>query len=580
MATVLPVSFGVKEPASRRRQLSVLDLYAPKWRAARRRMVESGGPVRVLVLGLVGSLFWAIVFTLIYRLVDYFRETPGIGELLALKLLGMVMLAFLPILLLSNVITALSSFFLARDLELLTAAPVDGVRFYGARLLETAIHSSWMIVLVMVPVLSAYAVSFGAGPLFFVVAPVALISFLVIPAVIGTAVTQVLVNVFPARRARDLLALVALLAAAGLVVLFRFARPEQLARPEGFRNLVDFVSTLETPQSVWLPSDWAAEAVLAPLFPAGQADFFPLLLLASTAAAMIVFGAIAHERLFRAGYSRAQDSGADVASRRDRHLLGRMLSRFSPPVRTLIVKDVRTFFRDTTQWSQLLLLAVLVVVYVYNIKVLPLFSGEDVGFFLTNVVVFLNIGLAGFVIAAIAARFVFPSVSLEGRTLWLLKSSPLKLSSLVWTKFWVGVIPLVVLAVAITLGTNVILRVTGFVAVLAVVTIIVVTFAISALALGFGAMFPKFNTENAADIPTGFGGLLFMMASTAYLGIVVLLEAWPVYAVLLARLRGQTLGLAEWGPLALGLGLALGLSALMIVMPLRMAARRIDGLDV
>jgi ABC-2 type transport system permease protein len=257
-----------------------------------------------------------------------------------------------------------------------------------------------------------------------------------------------------------------------------------------------------------------------------------------------------------------------------------MLSRFSPPVRTLIVKDVRTFFRDTTQWSQLLLLAVLVVVYVYNIKVLPLFSGEDVGFFLTNVVVFLNIGLAGFVIAAIAARFVFPSVSLEGRTLWLLKSSPLKLSSLVWTKFWVGVIPLVVLAVAITLGTNVILRVTGFVAVLAVVTIIVVTFAISALALGFGAMFPKFNTENAADIPTGFGGLLFMMASTAYLGIVVLLEAWPVYAVLLARLRGQTLGLAELGPLALGLGLALGLSALMIVMPLRMAARRIDGLDV
>jgi ABC-2 type transport system permease protein len=150
----------------------------------------------------------------------------------------------------------------------------------------------------------------------------------------------------------------------------------------------------------------------------------------------------------------------------------------------------------------------------------------------------------------------------------------------VWTKFWVGVIPLVILAVAITLGTNVILRVTGFVAVLAVVTIVVVTFAISALALGFGAMFPKFNTENAADIPTGFGGLLFMMASTAYLGVVVLLEAWPVYAVLLARLRGQTLGLVQYAPLIAGLGLALLISALVTIIPLRIAARRIDALDI
>lgn len=562
-----------------RRQLSILDLYGPKWRAARRRMAEAGGPVRGLVLAVVGALFWAVVFTLIYRLVDYFRETPGIGELLALKLLGMVMLAFLPILLLSNVITALSSFFLAKDLELLAAAPIDGVRFYCARLLETAIHSSWMIALVMVPVLSAYAVSFGATPLFFLTAPITLVCYLVIPAVLGTALTQVLVNVFPARRARDLLALVAILAAAGIVVMFRFARPEQLARPEGFRNLVDFVATLQTPQSVWLPSEWAAEALLAPLFPVENADFFPLLLLASTAAAAIVMGAFLHERLFLAGYSRAQDGAGDVNGVDRRRILERIVAPLSPQTRTLIVKDVRTFFRDTTQWSQLVLLAVLIVVYVYNIKVLPLFSGEDVGFFLTNVVVFLNIGLAGFVIAAIAARFVFPSVSLEGRTLWLLKSSPLRLSSLVWTKFWVGVVPLVVLAVAITLGTNVILRVTGFVAVLSVITIIVVTFALSALALGFGAMFPKFNTENAADIPTGFGGLLFMMASTAYLGVIVLLEAWPVYAVLLARLRGQTLGLAQWGPLVLGLALALALSVIITVLPLRTAARRIEALD-
>ena len=113
--------------------------------------------------------------------------------------------------------------------------------------------------------------------------------------------------------------------------------------------------------------------------------------------------------------------------------------------RELVLKEVRLFFRDTTQWSQLILLAVLVIVYVFNIKFLPL-RGEGMTFFLVNVVPFLNLVLAGFVLASIAARFIFPGVSLEGRTFWLLRSSPMSMRELLWSKFWVGTLPLLVLA--------------------------------------------------------------------------------------------------------------------------------------
>src|SRR6185312_13932375 len=88
--------------------------------------------------------------------------------------------------------------------------------------------------------------------------------------------------------------------------------------------------------------------------------------------------------------------------------------------RQLVLKELRLFFRDTTQWSQLILLVVLVVVYVFNIRFLPL-RGDGITFFLANIIPFLNLVLAGFVLASIAARFIFPSVSLEGRTWWLLK---------------------------------------------------------------------------------------------------------------------------------------------------------------
>lgn len=563
------------------REPGVLELIAPKWRTQRRRMAQGASVIRTVVLALVAGIFWLVMFAIMYRMLRYFQSS-GVGDVLAVKLLSLVLLAFLSILLLSNIITALSSFFLARDLELLTAAPVDAVRIYGARLLETMVQASWMMVLVLVPVLSAYGAVYNGGPIFFFVVIAALGAYLVLPAVLGSALTLLLVSVFPARRARDLLALVALFGAAAFVALVRLLRPEQLASPEGFRDLVDFIQVLETPQSVWLPSDWAAQAMLAPLdvLPRGF-DLFPLVLLVTTAAAFVVIGAVLHVRLYAEGYSRAQEGGAlkenEGVARRPR--LERMLGGLPVNARSLVAKDVRAFFRDTTQWSQLILLVVLVVIYIYNIKVLPLFSGEQVGFFLTNVVSFLNLGLAGFVLAAIAARFIFPAVSLEGRTLWLLRSAPLDLRLLLWSKYWVGVLPLLVLALALTFGTNVILRVGPFMMILSLATITLLTFGIASLALGFGALFPKFDTDNAAEISTGFGGLIFMMAATAYLGIIIVLEAWPVYAVLRARAEGVPVGTGMYAGLVVGLGGAVLLSLAVIVVPLRTARARVMAMD-
>jgi ABC-2 type transport system permease protein len=562
------------------RQPGVLALYAPKWRATRRRVRSDATPLRITVLGFVAIAFWGLLFGIVYRVLAYFRATEGFGDVLAAKLLGMILLALLSILLISNVITALSAFFLSRDLELLAAAPIDGLRLYTVRFVETIVNSSWMVVLVLIPVLSAYAISFGASWSFLFIAVPTVLALLVIPAVLGVALTLLLVNVFPARRARDVLALITLLGAAGLIVVFRLVRPEQLARPEGFRSLAEFVGTMSTPQSIWLPSEWAAKALLAPLTTSGVGDLFALALLASTAAAAFVGGAWLHERLYRDGFSRAQE-GAELADERraGEPRLEALLSRLPLSTRSLAAKDIRTFFRDTSQWSQLILLAVLVVIYIYNIRVLPLFSGEEVGFFLVNVISFLNLGLAGFVLAAIAARFLFPAVSLEGRTLWLLRSAPLDLRALLWSKYWVGVTPLVLLALALIAGTNMILRVGPLMMALSLATMLVATFAIGALALGFGALFPKFDTENAAEVSTGFGGLLFMMVATAYLGVIIMLQAWPVYGVLRAQAVGEVVSAPQYAALAAGFAGALIISAAAIVLPLRAAARCIEGVE-
>lgn len=550
----------------------------PKWLStfARIRAQRSDGNGKLLILIFLGFGFWSAVFVFFYRMLRYIHSEQEIGTLLAAKLLGVTLLSFASLLLLSNLITALSSYFLARDLDMLVAAPVDWLRLYLAKLGETLLHSSWMVVLMAVPIFTAYGIVYHGGPFFPLVVLAALVPYFMLPCVVGTAMTLLLVNAFPARRARDVLSLVAIGAAGGLVLLLRLVRPEQLARPEGMNNLLDYLGELRTPASPFLPSEWATATIMN--WFSRVPDPLPITLLWTTAPAFVVLGAILHWKLYANGFSKAQESPERfVRGRKWPALLSRLSGAMPPARREFILKDVRVFFRDTTQWSQLILLAVLLVVYIFNIKSLPLFSGEKVPFFLVSLVVFLNLGLAGFVLAAVAARFVFPAVSLEGKQMWLLRSSPLDLSALLWSKYWTGTVPLLVLAVVITFSTNVLLQASDFMMAVSLGTMVLLTFAISSMALCMGAIYPRFDTENAAQIPTGFGGMVFMMSAIVLLGVVIVVEAVPVMAYLRAQLAGE--------PVTITPGMVGALAAVAVIcaaatlIPLRVGLRRMERME-
>ena len=559
-------------------QPSLWHVLQPKWRTVLQRLREerAGGGGKLVMLLTVGLLFWLAVFGVLYRMLKYFRGVEDLGPLLAGKLLGLALLSFVSILVLSNVITALSSFFLAKDLDLLVAAPVDWLRIYVAKLGETLLHSSWMVALMTVPIIAAYGVTYRGGVLFYGYAVLALVPVLVLPAVVGCAVTLILVNVFPARRTRDLLSIVALGAAGGVILLFRLIRPEQLARPEGFRNLLDFITLLRAPTSPFLPSEWASRAIMNYL--RDIPDPLPLILLWTTAAAFVTFGALLHRALFAQGYTKAQE-GAERFVRGTfwRWTVGNLLRPLPVAKREFVLKDIKLFFRDTTQWSQLILLAVLVVVYVYNIKALPLFRGEQIPFFYVTLVTFLNLGLSGFVLASIAARFIFPAVSLEGRQMWLLRSSPLDLRALLWSKYWVGTVPLLVLALLLTGLTNVLLQASPFMMAVSLSTIFALTLAIAALALGFGALYPQFETENAAQIPTSFGGLVFMMATIVLLAAVIVVLARPVMVYVQAVNAGRPVRIDA--TMIGAFGLAAALCAAATAIPLRLALRKMETFE-
>jgi ABC-2 type transport system permease protein len=149
---------------------------------------------------------------------------------------------------------------------------------------------------------------------------------------------------------------------------------------------------------------------------------------------------------------------------------------------------------------------------------------------------------------------------------------------MLWSKYWLGTVPLLLLALIITVFTNWLLHASGFMMVVAVGTIVLYTLAASALALSFGALYPQFGTENAAQIPTSFGGLVYMMSSLSLLALIIMIEAGPVTDYLRdQRYAEQPVGITTQLVTAAAAVVLICVAATII--PLRLGLRRIEMME-
>ncbi len=349
--------------------------------------------------------------------------------------------------------------------------------------------------------------------------------FVMIPIAIGTAVTLLLVNIFPARRARDILMLMGLLFAGSLVLLLRMIQPEQLLRVESLPDITDFFATLQSPVTPLLPSFWAAETVFAAL--QGRFDTLHVVALWTTALALIVIVAGSFERWHFTGFSKAQE-GRKVRFTRlallDR--VARVLP-ISTVHRHLLVKDLKLFLRDVSQWSQLLLLLALVLVYLYNFRVLDLDRIPYMSGMVKNVYAFVNLAMAGLVMSTVCARFVFPAVSAEGASFWIIRTAPISLRAFLWSKFWIGLLPVFVLTEGLTISANYLLGIDPLLRIVSAVAVFFMALAMVGLATGLGARYPRFNAENPSQVAGSYGGVAFMILAVSFMILLIALIGWP-----------------------------------------------------
>ena len=260
-----------------------------------------------------------------------------------------------------------------------------------------------------------------------------LLMFVLIAGSLGAIVAIVVANVFP-KRQKGVLA-VGLLTIVGLFIALAvrlWRTPGDTLTSDWLGNVQNRLAFCQNP--LW-PSRWMSAGLLASARGEwSRAGYYLMVLSAHAALAYLAAAAVARDLYFR-GYSRVQGSRS---SRRRRwfyaidELFHRLFFFLPQPIRLLLLKDLRTFRRDPSQWSQFLIFFGLLAFYFLNIPRLG-YGVQSPSW--RNLVSFLNLSVTALILSTFTSRFIFPLLSLEGRNFWVLGLLPLGRKQILWGKF-------------------------------------------------------------------------------------------------------------------------------------------------
>lgn len=547
-----------------------------------RRLLSFRDQSRLLsaaIMVFVAGYLW-LAYELFFKAMRFVSYFPGLGEVLVERMLFLLFAFLFTMLMLSNLVISFTNLFRNRETTYLLTMPVSSATIFRWKFIESSILASWAFVFLIAPLVTAFGHNQHAPWHFYPITVTLILLFIVLPTVAGSWFA-----VFMARfMDRRVFQIAAITFALAIIFYVAFGTaPEKL--PDDFEDtrvlgLMDrLLKRTDFAQNPILPSYWLSSGVLRWLEGAfGGSLFFMLVLLSN----VLFFGFISFTQLGKAFYEAAsvvQSRGSlfghwewfrkwrDFQGKRryETGFLEQLFAHFSRnlagDVRAMLVKDIRVFWRDTTQWGQTLMLFGLLGVYIINLRH---FSQQLTAPFWIHVVSYLNLGASALNLATLTTRFVYPQFSLEGRRVWIVGMAPIGLPKIVMAKYWLTTIASLCVTLGLTVLSCHMLQLPWERTVMFVGAITVMTFTLNALAVGLGVLYPNFREENPSKIVSGFGGTFCLVLSFLYIVATVVLLAmgtpWPgSQNVNLANILIGWVGfgflsvLLGWVPLKLGL---------------------------
>ncbi len=508
----------------------LLDLKLSDWLGALRGL-KPAKMARMLVSVFIASGIAALIYIFDLFIFQYLMGIPDLGRLVIARFFELAFLLFFLMLMISTALTALSMLYRENELSLLFSLPISEGVIFTAKYLEVIFYSSWALVVLTIPFILSYAVYFDVDwiALFSLFAGL-LLPLVLISGSLGVAAAVMIRWLFGGVSRRRLLTWGAMILLLGLlissVVIFNRGEVSQ----KGLTYLFSLLEVDKSPSTTLFPHKLIARGFFSLLEDRYDVLERVILTLLGLCALIVLLTLDMGKVLYYRSYIATSDRSS--ARSRRTSFFNRPLKQkqtwISPLYRALMHKDWLEFRRYPLQWSQIFLLLGFWAIYIANLLNLHHFFNLDDQFW-KMLLYYANFCFSCYFAAALAGRFVFPLISLEGRSIWILRSAPLAMEGLIWVKFWQAFVPLFFLVGSMVAVGNFALHVHSGLWQVSLFAIFVAAFSMTALALGLGAAFADFSQRNPMKIANTPGGILCIFISLVFMVLITTVFAWPTY---------------------------------------------------
>jgi succinate dehydrogenase hydrophobic anchor subunit len=194
----------------------------------------------------------------------------------------------------------------------------------------------------------------------------------------------------------------------------------------------------------------------------------------------------------------------------------------------IIKREFLLFFREPTQWLHLAVMIFLMIIFMSGISGIRIIIDDSYYNDLLRTIIYLVVSLFGiFMVAALSLRFIFPLVSLEGETVWKIRSAPVNHKSFLIKRLLIYFAFVFITGQLITFFAN--HQFPLRLSVIGQINSIFITISIASINFGMGGYFANYKERNPIRLSSSQGASITFLFILAYMVLLIALLFIPVY---------------------------------------------------
>lgn len=450
----------------------------------------------------------------------YLLSEAKIGLFLFHRVLSMLLFILFVLVSLGNMLVAYATLYKSKDIDFLLTTPVKPIKIYTVKFLDNFFYSSSTMFIFIFAILLGYGSYFRKSFGFYVFSFVGVVfPFMLMSASLSIIILMLILKLSKKFDIRKISVFAGLIYALCVYLYFRSTNPMKLFTEvmKYYPDIDRYFTQLDPLFLVYLPNHWVAEIFYFSV--RGNSEMvlrYLLILILATVGVVLINFSVARKLYFETLFI-AFDLRNRIKRKFNLEFLSfQKKSILHPQIEVFIKRDLKMFLREPSQWVHLLIMVLLVLIFILSLIKMRLYRVEPRVLSLAFMSIFsFNV----FLVASIVIRFVYPLISLEGMSYWVVRSSPVKLKWLYIHKFMLSFFPILIISEAIAYASvfpfgkdpNI-----GFL--MSIVSFFVALTYVS-LGLGMGGYFSNYAERSPVRIASSRGATITLLIGLVLISI-------------------------------------------------------------